>query len=210
MPSFWRSLLILSSTGLLALLLWHSPPQELTGLLEPTESGPLFPHIYLENSSTRQYKTNGKLNYRLNAAELYYFENESLSGVGNKSLSGVENSTNTNTDRIDYKQPQLWLYDDSGANSWKISSHSGSSDGKGKHIQLTGNVLIEQLHPHQTGAKLQTESLHIFPDSQYAETHKAVIIHDSMGTTKAIGLKAFFARQKIEFLSQVSGQYVLP
>ncbi|MBX2807952.1 MAG: LPS export ABC transporter periplasmic protein LptC [Cellvibrionaceae bacterium] len=202
MPLFWRSFLVLISLALLAVLLWYSPPKEFSTLLESKNSGPAFPQLYLKNADTHQYNRHGQLTYRLHAAALYYFENEHPSAIAPPQQ--------TEKDRIDYQRPRLWLYDDRGEISWKISSLTADSDGEGKRIALRGDVLIEQLHPDSDKAKLQTEFLLIFPDSQYAETDKAVIIHELTGTTQTTGLKAFFQQQRIELLSNVSGHYVLP
>jgi lipopolysaccharide export system protein LptC len=106
------------------------------------------------------------------------------------------------TDRFDLTRPFIELKRAAGDN-WNITSERGQMTDKGDELWFLGKVNI-----HRQGSKplhIQTSDLLVKPDEEIAETENKVSISAPQYKINAIGLKADFRKDLLEFLSRVRG-----
>lgn len=192
MPKLWRILLVILCCLLLAVLLWRSPPKELSEILSDKPTTPNYPTSYLMGVKTQQYDEQGQLSYTLIAETIKQFD-----------------AKNTAQPPIVIQQPELTLYDrDAPSTPWMLSADYAEADEKQDELILKTNVIIEQDDKDGRYTKLSTSELLIKPTGRYAETDKPVIMTSETGTITATGLKVFFDEERIELLSNVKGLHI--
>jgi lipopolysaccharide export system protein LptC len=191
MPRLWRTLLVIACASILLLLLWRSPPKELSDLLTAAKPMPAFPSSYMTNAHTKQYNEFGQLSYTLQTTLVRFYE------------------PRIPTDpEVVFDQPSLAVYEDNiDTPLWQISATSAEGNNKGDELQLQDNVVIRQQLANGHERLFTTSFLLVKPNRRYAETDKPVIIRDQSGTTQATGIKLFFDEKRIELLSHVESDY---
>jgi lipopolysaccharide export system protein LptC len=199
MPKRLRYLLTLLSALLLVALLWRSPPNQLKDLLAEGEAKPRTPISYLTGAHTTQFSAEGKISHTVESAITRFYE------------PAESDNTNPPPSDVTFDQPVITIFSetDKAENTppWIISSDFGEGSEKNDEFWLKGNVNMQQTRNPREQSRLSTSELLIKPEQHYAETDKPVIITDPAGSTRATGAKVFFDDERIEFLSNVKGQY---
>ena len=106
------------------------------------------------------------------------------------------------TDRFDLTRPFIELKRTAG-DSWNITSERGQMTDNGDELWFLGKVNI-----HRQGGRplhIQTSDLLVKPDEELAETEDKVSISATQYKIDAIGLKADFRKDLLEFRSRVRG-----
>ncbi len=157
---------------------WILEQSEEPGQLEPRND----PDLYMLNAAINQFDETGQLQHTLSASRFTHFPL---------------------TDLTTMKVPSLELQ--VGELPWEITAREGrllpSSSYRDEIIELWDNVLAAQAGRGGKFINIQTESLTVYPDREYAETDAKVYIDNQTGRTTAAGMKAFFDISKFMFYS---------
>ncbi|MFT6102664.1 MAG: lipopolysaccharide export system protein LptC [Granulosicoccus sp.] len=190
--------------SILCLVLWQSPPAILKELTDTAAANkPTHPDAFFINSKTIQYNEDGNTSHILFSERASYFEPETGSSTQNK-LDSYTLLTqpdirfyNTKTSRADNQV------------SWQASSDAAKSMNNNQEILMSGNVLLIQptTSDAETATTIESATLLIKPDEQYAETDKPVIIKNASGVTTSTGLTLSLKNNVIELLSNVRSHY---
>ena len=142
------------------------------------------PDFYMLNAVVTQYGDDGKLQHKIRADRFTHFPL---------------------TDMTALKQPIMQLIPQSDAIPWNIEAENGrllsSSNYREEVIELWGDVLAIRRHADAKFITIQTMSLTVYPEKEYAETDRKVTINENSGRTTAAGMKAFFESGKYIFYS---------
>ncbi len=137
------------------------------------------PDLHLETAHIRQFRADGALKYELDAKQIRHFERESLTRM---------------------IEPHLNLQQESGA-PWLLASNYGyirsrqtPAGGMEEVVYMRENVVIEQRRADGSFVRLETPSIYLYPDRQYAETTQDVMIDTDVGRTRAVGLQGQLER----------------
>jgi len=138
-------------------------PAELTG----------EPDLYMEDAVITRFRPDGTLEYSLASAQIRYFESQHLTRVLN---------------------PSLTLHND-GQPPWNVMSDQGylhrratPEGGTEEVVYLRSNVRLAQRFDDGRHVELKSAALYVYPDRQYAETDRDVMIDTDVGRTTAAGL----------------------
>ena len=187
-----RSTLVLFISLLLIALIsayWFFDKQQIT---EPsfTHTKEEEPDFFMEKVNSVQFNETGDARYRLRAQQLSHYPD---------------------TDISELTFPFLIIYR-AGEPPWQINADYGkvlpSSKSDGEIIELYTNVIVHRELEDGNTVTLNTEKLIVKPDQEYAETDIAVKISSGPSKVNSVGMKAFFAEDRIEFLSKVRGLHV--
>ena len=142
------------------------------------------PDIYMEAAVVSQYRADGSLEYRLEAQRASHFQGEA-------------------TTRL--TQPRLTLLHHEHP-PWIVTSNEGvlqrpPADPEAEAVTLEGDVALEQTRPDGDRVRLVTETLHLYPRRQYAETDQDVMIESLFGRTMAAGLQGDLRLGVLELFS---------
>lgn len=115
------------------------------------------------------------------------------------------------TDTGDITAPHVTLFQRA-APSWHGRSAQGWIAAGGEFVILKDDVLIERPGKSKTAPPLQIRSdeMRVWPQREFAETERPVIIHDALGVTHAVGLGADFKQNVLELRTRVRGEYAPP
>ena len=142
------------------------------------------PDFYMLNAVVTQYDDEGKLQHKIKADRFTHFPL---------------------TDMTALKQPNMQLIPQSGAIPWNIEAKNGrllsSSNYREEVIELWGDVVAIRQKANSKLITIQTMSLTVYPEKEYAETDRKVTIDENSGRTTAAGMKAFFESGKYIFYS---------
>jgi lipopolysaccharide export system protein LptC len=144
------------------------------------------PDLYMRNATITQFTKTGVRQHRINAERFTHFPL---------------------TDITTLKQPVMTLYaTEVGENPWDIIAKNGRVLPKvifrDEIVELWEDVMAIQSDPKGNFINIRTESLTIYPATDYAETDQKVIIDDNSGRTTAAGMKAYFEDGKFIFFSR--------
>ena len=175
--------IIVLSTLILAFALtinWFMAESEETVDFTPRNE----PDLYMLNATISQFDSEGELQHRIAANRFTHFPL---------------------TDLTTMKFPALALGRVQDSSPWEITSSEGrilpSSDYREEIVELWNNVLASQLINGSTFVNIQTNSLTVYPERDYAETDEPVFIDNQSGRTTAAGMKAFLDTGKFMFYS---------
>jgi LPS export ABC transporter protein LptC len=193
---------ILALTAILGLVLWQSPPTMLKDFnSSAAKARPTYPETFMIQSRTIQYDEAGKISHILFSTSANNFVASSDTPT---TLPGYALLT----------RPRIHFYDEDANHvdqkaSWKASSDNAKSMDNNQEILMSGNVLLKQqtADSAETPTTIESETLLIRPDVQYAETDKPVTIKDSSGVTTSTGLTLSLDNDVIELLSNVRSRY---
>ena len=94
---------------------------------------------------------------------------------------------------------------------WKIQAERGEISNDDNEIWLLGQTHWQRYTSNKTKElEIITRDVRLQRDTQYAETALATQIVSAYGHTYSVGMHVFLPQEKIELLSQVRGNYVLP
>jgi lipopolysaccharide export system protein LptC len=108
------------------------------------------------------------------------------------------------TERFELTRPFIEVNRPRG-DDWKIGSERGQMTDKGDRLWFLGEVNI-----HRQGDRplhIKTSDLLVQPDEELAETDNAVAVSSAQYKINAIGLKADFRKNLLEFRSRVRGTF---
>ena len=142
------------------------------------------PDFYMLNAVVTQFDDEGKLQHKIKADRFTHFPL---------------------TDVTALKQPNMQLIPQSDAIPWDINAKNGrllsSSNYREEVIELWGDVVAIRHRANSKFITIQTMSLTVYPEKEYAETDRKVTIDENSGRTTAAGMKAFFESGKYIFYS---------
>jgi LPS export ABC transporter protein LptC len=75
-------------------------------------------------------------------------------------------------------------------------------------IELSGNVVAATREADSPAATIRTDYLEFDPGTDIARTERKVVIEYAGSTVHATGLRAMLRQDRLELLSDVTGQYV--
>jgi lipopolysaccharide export system protein LptC len=142
------------------------------------------PDLYMLNATISLFDGEGQLQHRIAANRFTHFPL---------------------TDLTTMKFPALALERTRDADPWEITSSEGrilpQSDYREEIVELWSNVLASQSGDGSEFVNIQTNSLTVYPERDYAETDDTVSIDSQSGRTTAAGMKAFLDTGKFMFYS---------
>jgi len=191
-------------TSILCLVLWQSPPAILKELTDTAVANkPAHPDAFFINSKTIQYNEDGKTSHILFSERANHFEPEAGASTQNK----LDSYTLLTQPDIRFYNTQTSQADNQ--ISWQASSDAAKSMNNNQEILMSGNVLLIQptASDAETPTTIESTTLLIKPDEQYAETDKPVIIKNASGVTTSTGLTLSLENNVIELLSNVRSRY---
>jgi len=142
------------------------------------------PDLYMLNATITQFDDDGDLQHKIKADRFTHFPL---------------------TDMTSLKFPNLQLFPDSKKEPWNIEAKNGrllsQSVYREEVIELWDDVLAVQQTGNGHFIHIQTQSLTVYPEREYAETDQKVYIDSNSSRTSAAGMKAFFRGGKFIFYS---------
>jgi lipopolysaccharide export system protein LptC len=142
------------------------------------------PDFYMLNATINQFGSEGELQHRIAATRFTHFPL---------------------TDVTTMKFPKLALGKTRDSDPWEITSSKGrilpSSDYREEVVELWSNVLASQSGNENEFVTIETNSLTVYPERDYAETDEPVFIKNQNGRTTAAAMKAFLNTGKFMFYS---------
>ena len=150
-------------------------------------SAPLLqnePDMYMLNAVVTQFDDDGKLQHKISADRFTHFPL---------------------TDMTSLKLPNMKLFPGSNVAPWDIQAKNGrllpSSDYRAEVLELWDDVRAVRQDADGNFTRINTNSLTVFPEKEYAETNRKVSIDSNTARTTAAGMKAFFESGKFNFYS---------
>lgn len=160
---------------------WHLTESESTDIPDPLRNEP---DLYMLNATIEQYDAAGQLQHTLAASRFTRFPL---------------------TDLTTMQKPAMSLAGESNDKPWKITAEEGrilpGSNFREEIVELWSNVLAIQTDSDGAFVNIQTNSLTVYPEREYAETDEKVFIDNEMGRTTAAGMKAFLDTGRFMFFS---------
>lgn len=153
------------------------------------------PDYYTVNSQFLEYDANGNLSRSLESERLLHYPD---------------------TEQTSLEKPRITTYTPDGNPQWQASANTGLVEGDGSHFQLNQNVIVWQMtaseaedfkESQNVQLRLTTEQLNIDLDNDKVSTEQPVLISNSEGDTRAVGLFADMTTNRIQLKSQVQGLY---
>ena len=121
-------------------------------------------------------------------------------------------------DKTVLKQPKFTFHQRSAEGeidekTWSVNADQGTILDKGNEVILEGNVKLADYIAGEGAAAdvvttINTDSLRILPNYDYAETRSPVHITRGKHVVNAVGIKLYFDREILELESKVRGTYV--
>ncbi len=101
--------------------------------------------------------------------------------------------------------PNIRLFPTKDEKPWDIQAKKGrllsESHYREQIVELWEDVLAVQQNDDGSFINIQTQSLTVYPDREFAETDQKVYIDDNTGRTTASGMKAYFEEGRFIFFS---------
>lgn len=187
-PLTWVGLFLLIAL----VAVWDYSPED---LLRPTpETKSRFPQAFMIDSETRRYDQSGALQYRMLSKRADHYQHlPSRSSPRDYSL---------------IQTPDITVFGEDLA-PWQLTARLGRSDATGETLRFTGDVIAWQSDA-EGRTDITTPELYVEPNRQFAHTDKAVTMRSPQGRHDAIGMRADFAKDYVELLSEVRGTYEPP
>jgi len=132
------------------------------------------PDLELEDATITQFRDTGKLKYLLNSPRIEHFRADASTRL---------------------TEPDLELYSDPDP-PWRMTARKGSiTNAEGlegapeEAVFLDEQVQMAQTYPDGRSFELRTPNVTVYPDREYAETSRNVMITTHAGRTHAVGLQ---------------------
>ncbi|MDF2690509.1 MAG: export transporter periplasmic protein LptC [Gammaproteobacteria bacterium] len=154
----------------------------------PVDSGVVTQTGFIEHVTLHQTNQLGQLAYSGSVDSITQFSN------------GNNNFTNL----------LATAYNQAGSPPWHLSAPQGQTLNNNNQVILSGNVVLTRdastkIRP----ISIQTQSVTIYPQQNYAETSYPISITEpgTRNITTAVGAEAYFKLQRVTLLSQVNSTY---
>lgn len=113
-------------------------------------------------------------------------------------------------DSLKLQQP-VFIFYEKNIQTWSARANEAIIFQDEKKIQLSGNVILQQVGNKETSPLLITaEHLLVEPEKQRASTKSDIKFTKGDNHIQATGMRADMNKNKIEFLSSTRSHYVLP
>ncbi|MFA0811366.1 LPS export ABC transporter periplasmic protein LptC [Microbulbifer epialgicus] len=182
----WLPLLLVVTLISAGLWFSESPPEELLGIRPTPQQHDQAADLIIRGAKTRHFNEDGNLAYRVDAEQITYYQFKLR-------------------DRAELTEPRMLFYQDDQP-KWRTESRQGVAYNRGERLVLSGDVEIDEL-PTPGGIKLQTSSITILPDKEFAETDKVVTISSGPNRTIGKGMRVYLNEDRVEILSDVKSNY---
>lgn len=180
----WTWVLVLLGCAALALLLLRNTPTpgQSDSTATPASDDP---DLYMRNAVISQFQHDGALKYELTSKQIRHFEDVGLTRLTAPDLHMQQTRNPPWSARADRGEIRL---------------EAGLKGAREEVVHLRENVYLEQTRGERF-ISLTSDELFIYPDRQYAETDRAVMIDSNAGRTKAVGLTADLGRSVLNLAS---------
>lgn len=181
---FWSILFlaVFSSAAINWYLSWKGKPAPVK------EQSDLVPDIVLETISQLNFDDEGAKHFLLNATEAMHFMKRGIT---------------------EFQKPELIFFEQNQHN-WDARANSGFTKDNGDNFKLNGNVIIRKLDSTAGQIELHTESMHISPKTEIAETADEVEIVQGSNRTRSKGLRIEMQTGKLTLQNRVTSRYNPP
>lgn len=152
-----------------------APPQQDAEALDQ-------PDYFLRGVNAFSTNAQGQLQHRLEAESLSHFPQG---------------------DYVLLSNPRIAVHQADGSH-WTIQASHGQLFEQEQEFMLRGAVQIEQ-HGSAQGVRLETESLRLLPDQQFAESSEAVVLQMPGSRLEGLGMELYGKEQRLLLLSTVRG-----
>ncbi|GGE57384.1 hypothetical protein GCM10011533_07370 [Streptosporangium jomthongense] len=167
-------------------LLWQSNEPAVTSYSDARQlRGDAEPDGFVVNGRYTSYDENGQRKIVFTSPRIEQFEEGNIANM---------------------QSPRAELFSDTGEGPWILNAENGSLQQDDDLLYLTGNVRVVRTIGERE-ATLKTESLTLDNNKGTVYTDDRVEITDSVGTTRAKGMKAWIDDRILELNSQVEGRY---
>lgn len=142
----------------------------------------------------------------------YYLDDFTLiamnrQGQPRSRLSAKRMSHYAYDDHAELTQPRVLFYPHDGA-PWHVRAEQGRVSDNNKLVNLLGPVQIERpASADNRPVTVNTRDLAVYPSESYATSEAHTVIRSQGSMLEGVGMRAWFARQRLELLSQVRGSY---
>ncbi len=140
------------------------------------------PDFFFSKFKSTVMDASGQVHYELTSDMLYHYPDD---------------------DRAVLEFPVITLFQNS-EQVWRVRANSGVMIDNGEQFVLKGGV---SLFREADGLSLKTEELTVWPNQSRAETDQPVLLANSQGEIKAVGMQADLSKERLTLLSQVRGRY---
>jgi lipopolysaccharide export system protein LptC len=141
------------------------------------------PDLYMLNATIKQFTDQGELHHDLGAQRFTHFPLTDLTTMLEPNL------------RILTTNDEPWFIT---ADNGRLLSKSTFRE---EVVELWDNVLAIRQNDDGRFVNIQTESLTVYPEREYAETDQKVTIDDNASRTTAAGMKVHFQQGEFMFFS---------
>lgn len=181
-----RMLALACTIAVTMFLLWQGNEPPATSYSDARQlRGDAEPDGFVVNGSYTSYDENGKRKIVFTSPRIEQFEDGNVANM---------------------ESPRAVLASDTGEGPWVLNANKGSLQQNDDLLYLTGNVRVVRTIGERE-ATLNTESLTLDNNKGTVYTDDQVSITDSVGTTRAKGMKAWIDERILELNSQVEGRY---
>jgi len=167
------------------LLLEPFPTARVLPARQPQSDGP---DLELSGASISQYRDRGTLRYVLRSPQIKHFRGQAVTSL---------------------VEPDLELHGEPEP-PWRMTARRGTirnverlESQPAESVLLEDDVRMSQHYDDGREFELRTPSVTVYPDREYAETDRDVMITTHAGRTHAVGLKGDLDRGLLELFSDV-------
>ncbi|MFA5939102.1 MAG: LPS export ABC transporter periplasmic protein LptC [Sinimarinibacterium sp.] len=143
------------------------------------------PRYHIEGAYWRRYGETGELSFEAHATDIDYFDDASME------LSGIEMST----------------YGAAQSGSWQLTADRGSVPPAQKRIELKPEVKIDGQPHDRPSISIVTPTLWADWEARRLSTDDPIVAQSPGRRISAIGMRADWIAERVEFLSQVESRY---
>ncbi|MEM8766758.1 MAG: LPS export ABC transporter periplasmic protein LptC [Pseudomonadota bacterium] len=175
----------LLASMIVAAVLFFDPFSAAPEAPEPVSKGG-GPDLELIDATISRFQEDGAIKYKLRAPLIEHFE-------------GITETALTEPDLTLYSAPEPPWHMTAERGTIFNASTSGSSGSE--QVVLEEDVRMRQLYPDGRSFELRTPTITVYPDREYAETTRDVMITTHAGRTQAVGLEGNLREGKLQLFS---------
>mgnify|MGYP006143201999 CR=1 FL=1 len=146
------------------------------------------PRYHIDGAHWQRYGKTGELSFEAHATGIDYFDDASME------LSGIEMKT----------------YSAGQQGSWQLAAERGSVPSEQKRMQLKPEVKIDGHPQGQQAISIVTPTLWADWEARSLSTSDPIVAQSPGRRVSAVGLRADWIGERVEFLSKVESRYAPP